>query len=58
MQDGLNHIVSKATLTVRLNKRDKTEIDELEAFLIRHGGYKSFEWLQPGKKNANLGYLP
>lgn len=54
IQDGLNHIVSKATLTVRLNKRDKMEIDELESFLLRHGGYKSFEWLQPGKKTPIL----
>ncbi|WP_257824166.1 phage tail protein [Aggregatibacter actinomycetemcomitans] len=54
MQDGINHIAIKATPTVRLRKRDKASIDELEGFLRRHGGYKSFEWLQPGKTEPIL----
>ena len=57
IQDGLNHIVSKATLTVRLNKRDKAAIDELESFycdteaISRLSGYSLV-------KNSDLGCLP
>lgn len=54
IQDGINHIAIKATPTVRLSKRDKAAIDELESFLLRHGGYKSFEWIQPGKTTPIL----
>lgn len=52
---GINSLPLSTTATIRYHKvRDKDMINSLDSFLMRHGGYKSFEWITPGESKRIL----
>ena len=52
---GINSLPLSTTATIRYHKvRDKDMIKSLDSFLVRHGGYKSFELIPPGKTERIL----
>lgn len=52
---GINSLPLSTTATIRYHKvREKEMIKSLDSFLVRHGGYKSFEWIPPGKAERIL----
>nr|DAK19370.1 MAG TPA: minor tail protein [Bacteriophage sp.] len=52
---ALNSLPLSTTATIRYHKvREREMIKSLDSFLARHGGYKSFEWIYPGKAERIL----
>lgn len=51
----INSLPLSTTAKIRYHKiREKEIIKSLDSFLARHGGYKSFEWILPGKTERIL----
>ena len=53
--ESINSIPLSTTATIRYHKtRERNMIGSLDSFLMRHGGYKSFEWIPPGESKRIL----